>query len=91
MGYSIVLRAALTFLSRATIVLRRRAVQGKLAVRRGRKARDLGSDSRPPGRRTVDAISISRCIVKANLARFTWVIALLTSVALSVGAGIRWD
>jgi hypothetical protein len=28
--------------------------------------------------------------VKANLARFTTAIALLASVALSLGAGIRW-
>jgi len=30
-------------------------------------------------------------IVKANLARFTWVLMLLASMALTVGAGIRWD
>jgi hypothetical protein len=29
--------------------------------------------------------------VKANLARFTWALMLLASVALTVGAGIRWD
>jgi hypothetical protein len=29
--------------------------------------------------------------VKANLARFTWVIAMLASLALTVGAGMRWD
>jgi len=29
--------------------------------------------------------------VKANLARFIWVVALLASMALSIGAGIRWD
>lgn len=29
--------------------------------------------------------------VKANLARFTWAVALLASMALSIGAGIRWD
>jgi len=28
--------------------------------------------------------------VKANLARFTVALALLASVALSVGAGMRW-
>jgi hypothetical protein len=28
--------------------------------------------------------------VKANLARFTWAIMLLGSMALTVGAGIRW-
>jgi hypothetical protein len=30
-------------------------------------------------------------IVKANLARFTWALMLLASMALTVGAGIRWD
>jgi hypothetical protein len=29
-------------------------------------------------------------IVKANLARFTTAIALLATMALSLGAGIRW-
>jgi len=29
--------------------------------------------------------------VKANLARFTWAIMLLGSMALTVGAGIRWN
>jgi hypothetical protein len=28
--------------------------------------------------------------VKANLARFTWAIMLLGSMALTVGAGLRW-
>jgi hypothetical protein len=29
-------------------------------------------------------------LVKANLARFTWALTLLASMALTVGAGIRW-
>ena len=29
--------------------------------------------------------------VKANLARFTWAVALLASMALTIGAGVRWD
>jgi hypothetical protein len=29
--------------------------------------------------------------VKANLARFTWALTLLASMALTVGAGIRWN
>ena len=28
--------------------------------------------------------------MKANLARFTWAIMLLGSMALTVGAGLRW-
>ena len=29
--------------------------------------------------------------MKANLARFIWVIALLSAMALTTGAGIRWS
>jgi hypothetical protein len=29
--------------------------------------------------------------VKANLARFTFALALLASMALTIGAGVRWD
>jgi hypothetical protein len=29
--------------------------------------------------------------VKANLARFTWAVAMLASLALTVGAGMRWS
>jgi len=28
--------------------------------------------------------------VKANLARFTWAVAMLAAMALSVGAWMRW-
>ena len=28
--------------------------------------------------------------MKANLARFTWALMLLASVALTAGAGMRW-
>jgi hypothetical protein len=28
--------------------------------------------------------------VKANLARFTWAVMLLSAMALTVGAGMRW-
>jgi hypothetical protein len=30
-------------------------------------------------------------VVKANLARFTWALTLLASLALTVGAGMRWN
>jgi hypothetical protein len=30
-------------------------------------------------------------VVKANLARFTWTLAIIASMALALGAGIRWD
>jgi len=29
--------------------------------------------------------------VKGKLARFTWAVTVLASLALSVGAGMRWD
>jgi hypothetical protein len=29
--------------------------------------------------------------VKANLARFTWTLATLAAMALTVGAGMRWN
>jgi hypothetical protein len=29
--------------------------------------------------------------VKAKLARFTWALTMLAAMALSVGAGMRWD
>ena len=29
--------------------------------------------------------------MKANLARFTWAVAMLASMALTVGAGMRWN
>jgi hypothetical protein len=29
--------------------------------------------------------------VKANLARFTWAVTLLAILALSLGAGMRWE
>lgn len=29
--------------------------------------------------------------MKANLARFTWALSLLATMALSLGAGIKWN
>ena len=29
--------------------------------------------------------------MKAILARFTWVMAIVASMALTIGAGVRWD
>jgi hypothetical protein len=68
------------------------AVQGKSIARWRRKARDLGSTStqdRPvagPGANT-DNEGVN---VKANLARFTFALVLLASMAMSLGAGMRW-
>jgi hypothetical protein len=68
----------------------RTTVQGKPAARRGRKARDLIETARPPVQERTDPLEREE-IVKANLARFTWVLMLLAAMALTVGAGIRWD
>jgi hypothetical protein len=65
-------------------------VQGKPVVRRGRKARDLPrKTARPPGsdRHRSDS---KESTVKAILARFTSVVALLAALALTIGAGVRW-
>lgn len=59
-------------------------------MRRGRKARDLAS-ARPPGCRDErEAAGSKESNVKANLARFTLALALVASMALTVGAGMRW-
>ena len=71
----------------------RRTAQGKPVVRRGRKARDLGPHlaPRPPGCRFQGDVALPReCVVKANLGRFTTALALLATLALSLGAGARW-
>jgi hypothetical protein len=73
-----------------TNVLRSKSVQGKPAARRGRKARDLcRKTARPPEPKCTDLRTES--LVKSNLARFTWVLALVASMALTLGAGMRWD
>ena len=58
-------------------------------MRRGRKARDLSQTARPPIPMHI-ADSHKESIVKANLARFTGALALLASLALTLGAGMRW-
>ena len=66
-------------------------VQGKPVARRGRKARDLPRETaRLPGSRC-HPDRLEGVDVKANLARFTWAVALLASMALTIGAGMRWD
>ena len=58
-------------------------------MRRGRKARDLlAKTARPP---ITDAMADSKeSIVKTILARFTGAMALIASMALTLGAGMRW-
>jgi hypothetical protein len=66
-------------------------VQGKPGVNRGRKARDL-----PPGKTARLPESSAGMqpfrggAVKANLARFTVAVSLLATMALSLGAGLKW-
>ena len=70
----------------------RLAVQGKPVARRGRKARDLPRETaRLPTTECIEPSSKGVRIVKANLARFTWALTLLASLALTVGAGMRWN
>lgn len=66
-------------------------VQGKPVVRRRRKARDLPRETaRPPV--MFDLVHSHKVgAVKANLARFTMAVSLLATMALSLGAGIKWD
>ena len=73
-----------------TSVSRPVIVQGKPVARRGRKARDLPPETaRPPRSRRQNPAREGEP-VKANLARFTWAIMLLGSMALTVSAGLRW-
>ena len=61
-------------------------------MRRGRKARDLHpKTARLPISEDVALQTRKESNVKANLARFTWALAILASMALTIGAGVRWD
>ena len=62
---------------------------GKPVARRGRKARDLSETARLPAYR-VQRPSGREFVVKARLAQFAWVLTLLATMALSIGAGMRW-
>ncbi len=73
--------------------LRSTTVQGKPVARRGRKARDLRTETaRPPIRECVSTFLLEgREHVKANLARFTWAVMLVAAMPLATGAGMRWE
>lgn len=64
-------------------------VQGKPVVRRGRKARDLPRKTArlPEPSKVVDHEVVP---VKAILARFTVALSLLATIALTLGAGVKW-
>lgn len=65
-------------------------VQGKPVVRRRRKARDLPPGDRPAAGDDRLAHNHKVGAVKANLARFTFAVSLLATMAMSLGAGIKW-
>jgi hypothetical protein len=76
-----------------SVVSTRNVVQGKPVARRGRKARDLPRETARLPTRWVSRFFLGRerDIVKSKLARVTWALMLLASLALTVGAGMRWD
>jgi hypothetical protein len=64
-------------------------VQGKPVARWGRKARDLPREDRPVAVAT--EIETQRWYpMKAILARFTVAVSLLATMALTLGAGVKW-
>jgi hypothetical protein len=68
---------------------RRVLVQGKPVARRGRKARDLPrKTARLPG--SFVGIDLEVVPVKSILARFTVALSLLATMALTLGAGVKW-
>jgi hypothetical protein len=68
---------------------RRVLVQGKPVARRGRKARDLPrKTARLPGPLVGPDLEVVP--VKSNLARFTVALSLLATMALTLGAGVKW-
>jgi hypothetical protein len=86
----VVARWSRRFPSRAS-ALRRRTVQGKPVARRGRKARGLPTGDGPAaGLKDETVVSEREPHVKAILARFTMAAMLLASMALTLGAGVRW-
>jgi len=78
------------------------AIEGRVLLRRfhrpGQTRREAGTQSQgsSPEDRPVAGIRRPRqtqkeSSVKGNLVRLTWAIALVASMALTVGAGLRWD
>jgi hypothetical protein len=62
-------------------------------TRREAGTQSQGSHPRPPGCRPESEYLLveGSYLVKANLARFTWAVTLLAIMALSLGAGMRWE
>jgi hypothetical protein len=65
-------------------------VQGKPDASRGRKARDLLRKTArlPESSRDIDLEVVP---VKQILARFTVAVSLLATIALTLGAGVKWN
>ena len=70
-----------------------------LMVRPGQTRREAGTQSqgspatetaRSPAQERTPDTTLGVDVVKANLARFTWALAIVASMALTLGAGIRW-
>jgi hypothetical protein len=66
--------------------------------RPGQTRREAGTQSQGSSQREDSPVAGSRVndlrtesLVKTNLVRFTWVLALVASMALTLGAGMRWD
>jgi hypothetical protein len=66
-------------------------VQGKPVARRGRKARDLARDRPAADPGVINFFGRRGSIVKSTLARLSWALTVLASLALTVGAGMRWE
>jgi hypothetical protein len=76
--------------------------RGKPIARWGRKARDLRSADRPVagstanGSQAYEEFDVKPTMERlawtvAGVARYSWVILILAALALSLGAGIKWD
>jgi len=65
--------------------------QGKPAVRRGRKARDLARKTARLPRPRQALHSHGRFGMKTVLARFMLVVGSISAMALALGAGVRWS
>ena len=60
-------------------------------MRRGRKARDLPQKTARSPESLTSARSIEVISVKAILARFTMALSIPATMALTLGAGVKWD
>jgi hypothetical protein len=65
---------------------------GQTCREAGTQSQGCAREGTPPGYRIVGPRTVrGDAFVKANLARFTRAVMLLASLALTLGAGIKWD